>query len=83
MEIDPRDLKNILRHVFLFGLNAGLCLERAQNISKEEFEKVHEEEFEQRDADLQELIDEYVTDGYMTYNDDLGSHVCESSCEGK
>ena len=73
--LDERDLLNMLRHAYLMGFNAGgLCQ------MKDNTDESIDEAFNERDPSLKELISEFKEDGYMSYNDDPGSHLCDDDC---
>lgn len=60
MIIDRRDLMNMLRHAYLFGINEGL---------NKEYPYLTEE----GEKDLDSLIEDYGESGYESFGDDLGS----------
>ena len=77
--MDDRDLLNLLRHAFLQGFNDGLIYGRQQCESHPDPNE--EQIFAERDGPLLELIREYKESGFMTYNNDGGSHLCDDNCE--
>jgi len=61
--MDDRDLMNMLRHAFLYGVNEGPGFDP-----------------DQRDKDLQELLDDCKKEGGCSYNSFCGSN-CPEDCD--
>ena len=69
--IDRRDLVNLMRHAYCMGINQGLIMSKTNG---------QDPYSDERDVNIADFIDQYIKDGYMSYNRDLGTHICEGKC---
>lgn len=74
-KIDDRDLKNIMRHMYLLGANDGYIYAHKRKTPPDIIS------VRDREQSIAEILSYYKKDGYMDYNDDPGSHDCTKECK--
>jgi hypothetical protein len=75
--IDSRDVKNLMRHMYLIGINDGIIWQRRKAPKSED---PVDENF--REEAIEDFISGQIQDGYTPYGRDLGSQGhCPPDCD--